>query len=217
MIMSELRSKILSRMAADLSNSGQLEDLEVDEGETLVLSYQSRRLRASYREFQPKSVDEIKDLLGVPDMPFRRLSEASLMMRELSRVGTADLTSLSARIMPSLPSRVISPDSLKDPTVSEDEKVEIKKMARSAADAYIYGVSTTVASWKPLIDAYFQVDIPRLVIPIFRDITVRTNGTLAIPRNTYVVFANRIQLYGSGKITCSGPTTFDCTSFEGFL
>lgn len=198
-----VRSALLQGVHKEISKTGQREDLVVDENETRVLSSASRWCRSYYVEIQPKDIDEIKEILGVPN---------SIALPALSRT-TAVVSADSKRIR----ARTMSPKALSDGKLPDSERTNNLMMARTATREYIYGNSQEVFHWKATIDEYLKAKSPRLFVPFFNDIVVHNGGTLQVLTNTHAVYARKIQLYGSGKIECEGPTTFDCDSFEGSL
>jgi hypothetical protein len=103
---------------------------------------------------------------------------------------------------------------LTDETSSEEEKIEARRYAREAAKQYIYG-NADVSTHKALIEAYLTLRGVIVYVPVFKNIIVNNGATLNIAANTFLVSAYSICLYGSGKIECDGPTTFDCSIFKG--
>jgi len=206
------RSVTLAKAVQEWKQAGELSNLVVEEGESRTLSYQSESFKPYYREFIPESVDKIKDLIGVSD----GVKTSIQFTQQQSAITVSPKLSAATKMVTSkLYSRVISPQILTSEDVSEDEKLEAMSMARMATKEYIYGNSTEVEHWKPLIDKYLALRHPRIFIPTFNDIIVHNGGTLNIAADTLTVNAKKIQLYGTGKIVCDGPTTFDCTSFQG--
>ncbi len=216
--------------AAKLEESGDLPDLVVSEGESRVLSSKSDQMRSFYQEFKLKTAAEVKDLLGVPEGSSARagvFSAADVMkiaelpkktskaVLERSVVGRSNAAFSKRAGL--LPTKVIAVNRLIGDEIDEEEKLENRALARVATEAYVYGDSAEVAAWQPLIEAYIEYRGPIVIVPIFGNITVSNNATLSIASDTLAVYANRIKLYGTGKINCDGPKTFHCSSFEGFL
>ena len=116
-----------------------------------------------------------------------------------------------------LKARTVGLNGFADRGLSERELAGRLRLARTATRDFIYGNSLELTHWRGAIDDYLKERSPRLYIPFFNDIIVQNEGTLHIASDTYALYARRIRLFGSGKIDCQGPTTFDCDSFEGFL
>lgn len=224
--------------AAKLEESGDLADLVVGEGESRTLSSKSDQMRSFYQEFKLQTAAEVKDLLGVPEGSSARagvFSAADVMqIAELQRKTSKSKNQLTSKAILErnvanrsvaafskraglLPSKVIAVNRLIGDDIDDEEKIENRALARAATEAYVYGDSAEVAAWKPLIEAYIHYRGPIVVVPVFKNITVSNNATLNIASDTLAVYANRIRLYGNGKINCNGPKTFHCSSFEGFL
>ncbi len=216
------RSHVLAKYGVELEHTGKLQDYVVQEGESRILTYKNEGLRPLYRKIQPGSVDELKDILGIPSIDSRS-SKADALDREGLGETEPHEQLYFTPAMPSrldigrLQSRVISPQLLSSNDISQDERQELMAMARMATEAYIYGDSNQVLQWKATINEYLQLKNALVFIPYFKDIIVHHNGTLTVAADTHAVYARRIRLYGRGRIICEGPTTFDCFSFEGLL
>lgn len=203
----------LVEFAKGTARTNRLQDLIVEEGETVVLSYTSDKFKRFYQKIKPESVDHLKELMGVP----RQFQKTRSSIRNTSFTCVPGSSSSLRKSSVNIFSRMISPAVLTDDKSPEEDKIEARKFAREAARQYIYGDSAEVIHQKPLIEKYLELRDMCLFIPMFKNITVYNEGTLSISANTYVVRANRVRLYGTGQIVCDGPTTFDCLSFEGKL
>jgi hypothetical protein len=200
----------------------QLRDFVVQEGETRVLSYKIDELKSYYQALQPKSVTEVKDILGIPDNFGQRSQTEQQAQQKIKGTSTVIEVAQKAPILTrvnigKLRARVISKQILSSPDVNEDERSELMSMTRMAAEAYIYGDSSQVSQWELTINEYLRLKGAIIYVPMFNNIIVHNKGTLNIASDTHALYANKIKLFGTGKIKCGGPTTFDCTSFEGFL
>lgn len=216
------RSNLLSQTVKKLKKEDQQRNLVVQEGETRVLSYKSDAFKSYYETIIPKSVDEIKDMIGIPDnsskpiqheQQFKKTTAKPLLNKpnfvKIAMPANVDVSRLR--------SRIISPQLLTSPDVGDDEKTEMMRLTHMAIKAYIYGDSAIVAMWLPTMEEYLKIKGAVLFVPIFNNIEVYNDATLQIAADTHVLYANDIRLYGTGKIICNGPTTFDSKSFEGFL
>lgn len=205
----QLRSPVLQSVRKKIEEDGDCGDLVVGEGETRVLSSTAQWCRPFYREVQPKGVAQLKEILGAP------ASVAHSKCGVPNGASRQHLVNAEDRRL--LRTRSLSPASLSDEELPEGELAENLRLARVATEHYVYGDPSALSHWTAVIDAFLNLKGAVLLVPFFNDIVVRDGGTLQVANNTYAVYANRIRLYGSGRIDCQGPTTFDCTSFEGFL
>ena len=233
------RSKLISDVATKMEESGDLSDLIICEGESRILSQKSAQMQPFYQEFKPQIAAEVKELIGLPESLSTRtgafsaadIMQAEMVQKKISKskkqlpnkailgrpIANRSIATFSKRAT-ALPSKLIAVNRLIGDDVDEEEKRENLALARAATEAYIYGDTAEVAAWQPLIEAYLTIrGSISIGIPVFRNITVHNNATLNIASDTLAIYANRIKLYGNGKIDCQGPKTFHCTSFEGFL
>ena len=199
-----MRSKLLIEQVATIDKDGGREDLVVGKNETRVLSYTSKSCRHYYREIKVSTLEDIKDVIGAPDTTYAASCATSAGIKK--PFDGIDRQALCARI-----GEVPAADD--DPQKTADEF----RLVRAATHDMIYGDSRQIQHWRPAVDQYLKMKHPRIFVPFFFDIVVYAGGTLTIAANTLAVYANRIRLYGTGRIDCEGPTTFDCTSFEGQL
>jgi hypothetical protein len=213
------RSEILAAMAIDLERAGKLTDFVVDAGETRALSYKAQQLRERYQEVGIRDADQLKDVIGAPDLAFRNRLGVSIRptFARAVRPLIPNVVNLSEGFVRPLPARVLDPDVLSNPAVAAEEREEGIELARRATEDFVFSNSAEAANWRPLIDRFLTLRAPKLFIPFFRNIIINDGGTLNVARDTLTVFANRIRLFGSGRINCDGPTTFDCQSLEGKL
>lgn len=197
------RSKLLFEQADLIDKNGGRPDLVVDENETIVLSYGSKRVREDYREIAVKSLGDLKEVIGAPDSAFTNCFTGTRESETFDGVSTRQLQTRVA----ALPS-----DDL-----GLEESADEARLMRAAAHRFIFRDSRALAHWRPAVEAWILRKTPRLFVPFYRNITVNNGGTLSVAASTLAVYANKIRLFGTGQIVCQGPTTFDCTSFEGDL
>jgi len=193
------------------AKSDKLQDLIVEEGETVVLSYSSKKFNRFYQKIKPDSVDHLKELIGVP----KQFQKAKSSIRQAFSTCSPESSSVFKKSSLNLSARMIPQSVLTDANSSEEEKIEARRFAREATKQYIYGNSDDMAHQKALIETYLKLREVTLYVPIFNNITVHNGATLNIAANTFLVRANNICLYGSGKIVCNGPTTFESDTFKG--
>jgi hypothetical protein len=167
-------------------------DLVVKENSTVDLTMDSKLLKNYIQVVQLKDVDLAKRLIGVPD-EFAQPKDCGC--GKMGRVPSlADLSS-------------------KDKTIKEDAL----SAARSGLQQYILGDSRKVVISKKVLNKYLEITKAKINILWIKDIIVHNNATLNINNGLTSVLANKIRLFGTGKIVCNGPKTFKCTSFEGKL
>lgn len=180
----------------DVNKDGQ-PDLILEEGETTTLSAEYERFKAVYREIRPKNLEEVRQAIGVP----RELVEQS----KTSSCVCADADK----------GRLVTAEDLD----SDDEEVRgaaLRTAHQLTRDMVMKGLP--IASHRnSLLDRYITAINPRILLAVMGDVVVNNGATLNISKNTHALYANRIKLYGSGRIVCDGPKTFRCISFQGKL
>lgn len=207
LIQADQKLVAFSKVTAD---ANKLQDLIVEEGETVVLSYSSKKFRSIYQKIKPDSVDQLKELIGIP----KQFQKTNSSICQTFSTRSLESSSVFKKSSLNLSARMIPPSVLTDAESSEEEKIEARRFAREATKQYIYG-NIEMAHQKSLIEAYLKERGVAIFVPIFNNITVHNGATLSIAANTFLVRANNVCLYGSGKIECNGPTTFDCSTFKG--
>lgn len=173
------------------------EKLHVEKGETVTLSYTSNRFQKSYRQIEPKSIEEVRQAIGVPT----ELSEQLEGKTCCSSKGVSN-------------SRMFAVEDL----TSKDEKTRgaALRFAKSAAGAYVLGAKQN-KQITAVLDRYIDIADTRLNLAFFGDVIVEDGATLNIAQSTHALYANKIKIYGNGKIVCQGPTTFRSQSIQGKL
>jgi hypothetical protein len=168
--------------------------LRIEEGDTVTLSPNSRMFGQLYRQVRPRSIDEVRKLLGPSAAPSYHLASCNCRAPELASnlISVADLE-------------------------SEDRAVAVRarELAHLAAREYVRGDHTTLTHWKPVLNRYLEITKSVINILTLADIEVHDRATLNISSTTHALFANRVMLFGTGSISCKGPTTFRVSSFEG--
>lgn len=179
-------------------------DLAVEIDESVTLSPTSTRYASAYRTLTPRGIEEVRDLLGIVPAVDQR-------MRDLGAGGCGcggGKGSYRGRTTP-----VHKPEDLR----SEDESVRAAALrdAKVGAHRYLRGEQVSPAQMAYL-DAYIAISKAKVSMALFQNITVQDGATLTVSASTHALYANKIVMYGSGRIVCSGPTTVRCASMAGF-
>lgn len=166
------------------------EDLVVHEGDSVTLSTKIEQFKPHYKTVYPKTIDEVKEEIGVPkDVPF-------------SRPLCCDSP---------LKTAIPSAEELADP----ERAMKATKMVRLAAREYVKGDYKNVEQWVGIINSWLVKAVAETHLGTFRNIVVEDGGVLRVSRDTHALYANSIELYGTGRIEAEGDLTIDCVSFEG--
>ncbi len=178
-----------------------VKDLIVEAGNQINLSYQSETFKPSYKVIALKSIDEVKEHIGVAHETVNAFEN---QFQEFCQ---------PAGLANAIKTRVVSVEELR----SEDPQLrnEALGLTHAVARQYIYGNSNKLSHWKGTLDAYILDAGVKLNIAVLNDITVNSGATLTVLIDTHAVVANRIRIFEGGQIVCNGPKTFNCTSFEG--
>ena len=171
-------------------------NLQVETGETVLLSPESQRFSASYKQVYPRSIDEIRSLLGPSDEAAKAL--------KTHQCGCASHA----------PIALVPPEDLtaKDKAI----KARAKEIAVQAAAQYVRSPDPSrLAQWKPLIDRYIAIGNPSIWQIALADIEVFDGGTLLVSASTRVLNANNIKIHDTGRIKCQGNITIKCQTLQG--
>lgn len=172
------------------------QNLTLEEGECVSLSPESRRFSQAFRELRPRSIDEVRETLGV------------------SNPGAHAATSSACCLPPELTSTLITPEQLE----SEDREVRAnaRALAYTAARAYTHAFDiAALAPWRPVMDRYIELTRPFINVALLLDIDIAAGATLTLSKQTHVLQANRITIHGNGRLVCKGHTTIKAKSVEG--
>ncbi|WP_299535499.1 hypothetical protein [Ulvibacterium sp.] len=167
-------------------------NLELKSKKTLDLTTDSKTFKEHFKLVKVKDIAVVKELIGISD---KIASKKNCGCPKISKI-----------------------PSIKDLEVKDKRQRDANfAAARNIANRYIYGNSAEVSAYKPVLDRFLELS--RATIPVFwfNDIIVHNNATLNIANDVLNVNARKIMLYGNGKITYTGPTTFNCRSFQGNL
>ena len=178
------------------TSSGASQNLFVEARETVLLSPDSKRFGPFYQRVHPRTIDDVREVVGLTDASARALRD---------RGGCC--ASAAAGVL-------YSPGDLSsdDPNVSR----LAKEVAARAARQYVLGSNPlALEQWKPLINRYLEMGKVAITFIALRDIEISEGGTLLISSNTMALFANSIKIHGSGRIRCQGDISIKCTSLQG--
>lgn len=178
-------------------------DVVLEKDDCSTLSAESERYRPGLMQVKPRSIEEVKEYIGLP----REIELAQPLALHRCCNPESDLQRIQAR--------VIQPAEL----AAEEEKIrhEALELTKIAAREYVMGDSRRVAAWKPTLDQYIGISDTSLNLFFFNDIIVHANATLQLSPSAHALYANRIRIHQGGKIRCNGPKTFRCASIEGNL
>lgn len=234
---SKNRSARLSEISRVRSAENRVYSLSVFEGETCVLSPSSSKMREHFERIDLSSVDELKELIGVPRTlrmeprspaldrlrrptarPARvsveplRLAAGRVVFDQVEPIDEARENRL--RVVERMFSRTIDP-SVFDKDDDDPERMAAVQIARATISDYIYSNAAITSQARELVTQYLGRRTPQVLVAVFADIQVANGATLQVSAGTLAVHANRVRLYGTGQIVCDGPTTFDVKNVRG--
>ncbi|MCH7935785.1 MAG: hypothetical protein IH994_01675 [Proteobacteria bacterium] len=189
-----LIAEMTRKLDKEIEGDCQADDLVVASGDRITLSPDSGPCQHMFKTVRPQSIDEVRLWLGSPSPISKDSCDAPCRTPELRH-------------------RLVSTDDL----VSEDTatRKEALGLARMAAREYVMGNVRAVEHWRSLLDEYVILRNTRIFVAFLRDITVSNDAVLSVLASTHAVYANKIVIIGTGKISCDGPVTFNCASVEG--
>ncbi|MFN9456014.1 MAG: hypothetical protein ACK6D7_01345, partial [Acidobacteriota bacterium] len=159
---------------------------------------ESERFRAAFRQMKPRSIDEIRQLVGV---------SPSVAAFSSAQPGATPGCGCSK------PSRFRNIDELDSP----EPAVRGKALSAARLDArnYVRSGARASASQKAFLDRYVQLTDAVLNLAFLADIEIQDGATLVIAPGTHALYARNIRIHGSGRIVCQGPITINCQNFNG--
>ena len=179
------------------SASGGMSSLRVEPGEQVVLSPDSPRFSGYYKQVRPRTIDEVRQVIGLSDESVKTLAN-----RRCCKPSTVSST-------------LISPDDLEseDPAAKSNARAAVYQAGRE----YVHGDPTLLTQWKPALDRYVEINKALLnVLDLLKmNIEVADGATLVISNNTHAVYAGAVRIHGSGRIVCQGSVTFKIDSLAG--
>jgi hypothetical protein len=178
---------LFTKITSDISPS----DLVVYKNDKVTVSYANERFRSNYKLLNPATIDEVKQLIGIPKH-----------IKLTRRISTARL-----------PAYVPSINDLTD----SQRAARAVGAVRSAAKQYVLGSHVDAAQWTGVINDWLARSKVVVRVATFSDIVVEDGAILQVARDTQLLQANAIRLYGNGLIQALGDLTIDCTSLQGYL
>jgi hypothetical protein len=165
----------------------------VPQGKSLLLSEPpAGQKKAGYVMLTPKTIDDVKSWIGVPNSVGQR--------RKFPSPSAADLAVLSVR------------------TPLTDGRVQ---SLQNLAYQYVYGDSTVLTQHSAAISQILQIVAAKASISgftgiyLFQDVDVLENAELKLAANLKVFFADNIRIWKGGRITLLGNIKIDCSSIVG--
>jgi hypothetical protein len=190
--LSKLLAEHYSQVCKDCGFDSNGADLKVEKGETVRLAFESERFRAAHRQRKPRSIEEVRQLIGsaVAAQP---------------GANTACGCSKSGKLL--------NPEDLE----SQDPKLRGQAFAaaRLGARQYVMGGAAVSASQRFALDRYIELSNAVLNIAFLLDIDIQDGATLVIAPTTHALYARNIHIHGSGRIVCEGPATINCRTLNG--
>jgi hypothetical protein len=162
------------------------EPVIVPPDKVLTLSALDGAGKRGYVQLKPKTMDDVKLWIGVHDEIARRRTVAHLAPANIPHVqNAAELKQLPTADLRGL---------------------------HNLAETFVHGDSRQVAQFTPA----FQLLLKDAVIHgIFVRADIDVYGVLDIHNSVRLLWANRIRIWGNGKIRFHGPAKIDATSIEG--
>ncbi|MEU4065737.1 hypothetical protein AB0F25_25505 [Streptomyces wedmorensis] len=186
-----------SRSSSGEAAGAQPQDLRLEKGESVILSPESPRFASGYRQVRPRSIDEVRKLMGPTKLSGHAASADGFVRRA-----------------PELADRVLVIEDLesKDPVA----RAEAHRLAYLAAQAYVHEPSTAgLKQWQPAIDRWLGRVKPVINIYTAGDIEIADGATLVLSANTQGLNARHIRMHGTGRIRCRGNVKISATSVDG--
>lgn len=165
------------------------DSLVVPEGKSLTLSAPAAgQTKAGYVTLQPKTIDDVKRWIGVPDNVGKRRSFPAVQTSRLAFVG----------------------DEAPGATLSKAQRVSL----RDIADQYVNGDSSSLTHYSVSIS---QILNKAIINGLFflKDVDVLPNAELKLAANLKVFSANNIRIWKGGRIRILGHMKVDCASIVG--
>jgi hypothetical protein len=180
------RLKLFGLSAANVQTSN---NLEVPDGQTVVLDAADKRYAKQVAQLRPKSIDDLKAWFGVPDAAF--VTPAAAMAAQ--------------------PGTVIPVHDAYTPA----QTTGLYSLARS----YVFGHSASVnRAQLPALNQWLTSIASVINTILFQDIHVAVNATLVVNASITVLFARYITIDQGGliKIKCSYGG-INCAGIKGYV
>ena len=163
------------------------EDVVVPPGQMLELT--SRRGASKEKgivSLHPKSIDDVKRWIGVPD--------------EIARVRACP---------PECPTAVAT---VERPSELRNLGQAQLRGLYQLGEAYVHGDSALVAAYKNTLD---QLVTDAVIVGVFIRQDLDVYGVLELGPDIKLLWARNVRIWPRGTIRCRGRTKFDCLSIEG--
>ena len=161
--------------------------MEVPEGESLVLSPHVKKYAPYFIQIVPKTLSEMKEIIGVPDG-----LHATCGHRKLS--------------LPSAPLRFVG--------TGGPEADIANAFVRKATEEFIYRDSVSVAAFVPILEGLLPAVV--LHVGLFQDLIVRKNSTLTIAREIDRLTVRNVIIEPGGRLVLRGSNLLiKARSFRG--
>jgi hypothetical protein len=143
---------------------------------------------AELKRLTPKSLDDVKRWIGVPDHLASKRCQGCVLPSEIPAAeSAAQYRSL-------------------DPNV--------RRSMHALARHYVYGDSRSVSAYKPVIERV--IDRASIVGTFLRrDIDIHSGAVLEVGKQIKVLFARHIRIWRGGQLRISGDARIDCVSIQG--
>jgi len=184
----------------------QLPDLEVPAEQQTILRSDDAKLSRQTVKLVPKSIDDVKRWVGVPNSAFTLPSQPHLqpMLRTALPISSnlPTLTHLQPVLEPIIPVH-------ERYTPAEDVTL------RNLAVSYVYGHTATVsAAQLPALNKWISVIAPYIPIILWNDIHVGAGATLVVYYS--ILFAHYITIDAGGKIQMKISKSYiNCAGIKG--
>jgi hypothetical protein len=167
---------------------GTLRNLTVEDGATVTLTPSSKAFVLDMRVLNITNIDDAKKILGHSD---------EYWPGERPRYG-----------------QVVEPEPSNLADTPDESNLLLD--ARFAIREYVYGNSQTVSGWKPYLNNWLSASAIPFPIFLYEDVTVGAHCLLNI--GSAGLFCNRLRVHYTGrvKVTGSGPTVIEVSTYEQF-
>lgn len=185
------KCEVMSKSVRDISACREpgTQDLVVPEGESLVLSPHVDKYAALFVQINPKTMREMKEIIGVPD--------------GLHATSGREKLSLS-----SAPAKFVGQNG--------PEAGAANVFVRVAAKEFIYRDSAPMAAFVPQMERLLPSVV--LHVALIQDLIVRQNSTLVIPRGVDRLTVRDVTIERGGRLAIRGGNVLiRAQSFRGQL
>jgi len=79
---------------------------------------------------------------------------------------------------------------------------------------YVYGDSSAVSAWKPILDD-LVIKRPDITVFPIEDLIVDNGSTLHVGKEVDIIFARRVIIHQTGRIVSEGNLKLDAKSVQG--